>query len=63
MDKEYKTDLKFYQMMVIKPFKTMCSGAFAGTSFNAKSMGEMCDIIIESTYVNINSNVNSRRLK
>ena len=61
MKKELTTNLKFYQMMVIKPFKNMHSGAFAGASFVARPVGEMCDMIIESPYVNLN--MNSRRFK
>ena len=56
MKKELTTNLKFYQMMVIKPFKNMHSGAFAGASFVARPVGEMCEMIIESPYVNLNMN-------
>lgn len=58
MNKRITTVLKFYPLLVKKPFVSMRPGAYTGERFEARSMNDMCEIKIESPYVNVNTNTN-----
>ena len=58
-----KIELKFYSIMVARPFSSMKPGAYTGAGYSAKPMNEICNVQIKSPYLNLNSlqNYNLRK--
>jgi hypothetical protein len=60
MKNEYEDDkdrieLKFYPIMVLKPFSNMKPGAYTGKSYSARNMDEISDAPIKVPLINISS--------
>lgn len=53
MKTDLKTGLKFNQFLLLKTYKSMNTGAYAGGSFESKSMDEMSETLIESPHATV----------
>jgi hypothetical protein len=59
MNKEFKLN----PMLLAKPYAKIRPGAYTGERFAAKKMDEMCEMLFESMYRNIDFTENMRRWK